>query len=115
MAAVHAERLCPEAVFIPPDFIRYRAVSRAVREIFLRHTDLVEPLSLDEAYLDVTENNTGLSTATRVARTIREQIWEELNLTASAGVAPCADRRRRTVGSSRSRTVAAVLTSSALG
>jgi DNA polymerase IV len=88
MAAVHAERLCPEAVFVPPDFIRYRAVSRAVREIFLRHTDLVEPLSLDEAYLDVTENKTGLPTATRVARTIREQIWEELNLTASAGVAP---------------------------
>jgi DNA polymerase-4 len=60
MAATHAERLCPEAVFIPPDFTRYRATSRAVREIFLRHTDLVEPLSLDEAYLDVTENKTGL-------------------------------------------------------
>jgi DNA polymerase-4 len=88
MAAVHAERLCPEAVFVPPDFIRYRAVSRAVREIFLRHTDLVEPLSLDEAYLDVTENKTGLPTATRVARTIREQILAELSLTASAGVAP---------------------------
>jgi len=88
MPAIHAERLCPEAVFIAPDFPRYRAVSRLVREIFERHTDLIEPLSLDEAYLDVTENKTGLSTATRVARTIREQIRSELNLTASAGVAP---------------------------
>src|ERR1700720_2255476 len=60
MAATHAERLCPEAVFIPPDFTRYRAASRAVREIFLRHTDLIEPLSLDEAYLDVTETRPGL-------------------------------------------------------
>jgi DNA polymerase-4 len=88
MPAIRAERLCPDAIFIPPDFTRYRAVSRAVREIFLRHTDLVEPLSLDEAYLDVTENKTGLPTATRVARVIRERIREELNLTASAGVAP---------------------------
>ena len=88
MAASNAERLCPEAVFVPPDFTRYRAVSRAVREIFLRHTDLIEPLSLDEAYLDVTENKTGLATATKVASTIRQQIHEELNLTASAGVAP---------------------------
>jgi DNA polymerase-4 len=88
MPAVRAERLCPDAVFLPPDFPRYRAVSREVREIFKRHTDLVEPLSLDEAYLDVTENKTGLPTATRVARAIREQIREELNLRASAGVAP---------------------------
>jgi DNA polymerase-4 len=88
MAATYAERLCPEAVFIPPDFTRYRAASRAVREIFLRHTDLIEPLSLDEAYLDVTENKTGLATATKVASTIRQQIREELDLTASAGVAP---------------------------
>jgi DNA polymerase-4 len=88
MPAVHAERLCPDAVFVPPDFPRYRAVSRLVREIFKSHTDLVEPLSLDEAYLDVTENKTGLPTATRVASAIRKQIREELNLTASAGVAP---------------------------
>src|SRR5271170_7259261 len=88
MPAVTAERLCPQAIFIPPDFTRYRAVSRLTREIFRRHTDLVEPLSLDEAYLDVTENKAALPTATRVARTIREQIREELNLTASAGVAP---------------------------
>jgi DNA polymerase-4 len=88
MPAVTAEHLCPDAVFVPPDFVRYKAVSQAVREIFLRHTDLVEPLSLDEAYLDVTENKLGLPTATRVAKMIREQIREELNLTASAGVAP---------------------------
>jgi DNA polymerase IV len=88
MPAVQAERLCPGAVFVPPDFIRYKAVSRDVREIFKRHTDLIEPLSLDEAYLDVTENKSSLPTATLVARTIREQIRQELNLTASAGVAP---------------------------
>ena len=88
MPAVRAERLCPQAIFLPPDFPRYRAVSRQVREIFKRHTDLIEPLSLDEAYLDVSENKTGLSTATQVARAIREQIRMELSLTASAGVAP---------------------------
>jgi DNA polymerase IV len=88
MPAIRAERLCPDAVFLPPDFPRYRAVSREVREIFKCHTDLVEPLSLDEAYLDVTENKTGLPTATRVARAIRGQIRKELKLTASAGVAP---------------------------
>jgi DNA polymerase-4 len=88
MAASYAERLCPQGIFVPPDFTRYRAVSRAVRDIFLRHTDLIEPLSLDEAYLDVTENKTGLATATKVASVIRRQIGEELSLTASAGVAP---------------------------
>jgi DNA polymerase-4 len=88
MPAVRAERLCPTAVFVAPDFTRYRAVSSSVREIFKRHTDLIEPLSLDEAYLDVTENRTGLPTATLVARTVREQIRQELSLTASAGVAP---------------------------
>ena len=88
MPAVQAERLCPSAIFVAPDFARYRAVSNSVREILKRHTDLIEPLSLDEAYLDVTANKTGLSSATLVARTIREQIRQELNLTASAGVAP---------------------------
>jgi DNA polymerase-4 len=88
MPAVRAERLCPHAIFVPPDFARYKAVSLEVREIFRRHSDLIEPLSLDEAYLDVTENKTGLPTATRVARSIRLQIREELHLTASAGVAP---------------------------
>ena len=88
MPAVRAERLCPQAVFVPPDFVRYRAVSQAVREIFKRHTDLIEPLSLDEAYLDVTQNKTGLPTATKVAKAIRQQIRDELHLTASAGAAP---------------------------
>src|SRR5882672_5760639 len=76
MPTIHAERLCPDAIFVPPDFTRYRAVSNFVRGIFTRHTDLVEPLSLDEAYLDVTENKSGLATATRVARVIREQICQ---------------------------------------
>jgi len=88
MPAIRAERLCPDAVFVAPDFTRYRVVSSDVRNIFQRHTDLIEPLSLDEAYLDVTENKTGLPTATLVARAIRKQIRQELNLTASAGVAP---------------------------
>jgi len=88
MPAMRAERLCPTAIFIAPDFPRYRVVSRSVREIFKRHTGLIEPVSLDEAYLDVTENRTGLATATLVARAIRDQIRQELNLTASAGVAP---------------------------
>src|SRR5215475_15317107 len=88
MPAIRAQRLCPGAIFVPPDFPRYREVSRSVQSILGRHTDLVEPLSLDEAYLDVTENKLGLPTATLVARTIREQIRNELNLTASAGVAP---------------------------
>lgn len=84
MPAVTAERLCPHAIFVPPDFARYRAVSGACREIFLRHTDRIEPLSLDEAYLAVPEASRGLG----VAGTIRAQIREELRLTASAGVAP---------------------------
>lgn len=88
MPAVRAERLCPDAVFVPPDFVRYKAVSRQVREIFERHTELVEPLSLDEAYLDVTTTRTGLPSATATAQAIREQIREETRLTASAGVAP---------------------------
>src|ERR1700728_3684898 len=88
MPALRAERLCPEAVFVPPDFVRYRAVSRSVREIFHRYTDLIEPLSLDEAYLDVTENKNGLPPAARVAKAIRQQMRDELHLTAAAGVAP---------------------------
>ncbi len=88
MPALRAERLCPNVVFVAPDFPRYRAVSRQVREIFLRHTDLVEPLSLDEAYLDVTAPKSGLATATAVAQSIRDAIFEETSLTASAGVGP---------------------------
>jgi DNA polymerase IV len=88
MPAKRAERLCPDAIFVAPDFTRYRAVSGDVRAIFKRHTDLIEPLSLDEAYLDVTTNKMGMPTATLVARTVRGQIRQELNLTPSAGVAP---------------------------
>lgn len=88
MPAVRAERLCPQAIFVPPDFGRYKAVSRQVREIFARHTDLIEPLSLDEAYLDATITHTGLPSATATAEAIRVAIREETQLTASAGVAP---------------------------
>jgi len=88
MPAVRAERLCPQLIFVPPDFVRYKAVSRQVREIFARHTELIEPLSLDEAYLDVTTTKTGLPSATATAEAIRAAIREETQLTASAGIAP---------------------------
>ena len=88
MPAARAERLCPDAVFVAPDFTRYKAVSRQVREILLQHTALVEPLSLDEAYLDVTEPMSALPSATAIARAIRSRIRDETGLTASAGVAP---------------------------
>jgi DNA polymerase-4 len=88
MPATRAMRLCPEAVFIHPNFDKYRAVSHQIREIFERHTPLVEPLSLDEAYLDVTQELTGIPTATETAETIRREIRGETHLTASAGVAP---------------------------
>lgn len=88
MSAKRARSLCPQAKFVAPDFARYKAVSRQVREIFARHTDLIEPLSLDEAYLDVTANKQGLPSATAVAESIRAEIRAETGLTASAGVAP---------------------------
>jgi DNA polymerase-4 len=88
MPAIRAERLCPQLIFVPPDFVRYKTVSRQVREIFARHTELIEPLSLDEAYLDVTVTKTGLPSATATAEAIRAAIREETQLTASAGVAP---------------------------
>ena len=88
MPAVRAERLCPDAVFVPPDFVRYKAVSKQVRGIFERHTDLIEPLSLDEAYLDVTAPKQDLGSATAIAVSIRDAIREETQLTASAGIAP---------------------------
>jgi DNA polymerase-4 len=86
MPSARAYRLCPEAVFIRPSFDKYRAVSRRIREIFHRYTDLVEPLSLDEAYLDVTENRMGNPSATWIAQDIKRAIYEETGLTASAGV-----------------------------
>jgi DNA polymerase-4 len=88
MPARRAVALCPEATYLRPDFTKYTAVSRKLREIFLRHTPLVEPLSLDEAYLDVTNELTGIPTATEAARVIKREILEETGLTASAGVAP---------------------------
>ena len=86
MPSVTAARRCPSLVFVPPRFDVYRAVSNQIREIFSRHSDLVEPLSLDEAYLDVTLDKQGLGSAVRVAQMIRLAIREETGLTASAGV-----------------------------
>ena len=88
MPALRAERLCPDAVFVPPDFPRYKAVSRQVRGIFERHTGLIEPLSLDEAYLDVSAPRQDLGSATAIATHIRDAIRKETGLTASAGIAP---------------------------
>ena len=88
MSAYQAVRLCPQAVFIRPRFQAYKAVSIQIREIFHQYADLVEPLSLDEAYLDVTYNKKDLPSATWVAQAIRKQIYETTQLTASAGVAP---------------------------
>jgi DNA polymerase IV len=83
-----AVRLCPELVIVPPDFSKYREASHKVMEILHSATPLVEPLSLDEAYLDVTENRWGEPLATNVAKRIKQLIREQLSLTASAGVAP---------------------------
>jgi len=88
MSMAKAVRLCPSLVIVPPDFARYRAASRAVFAIFREVTPLVEPLSLDEAYLDVTENAWGEPLATHVARRMKERIRAETALTASAGAAP---------------------------
>jgi DNA polymerase IV len=87
MACSRAFRLCPDAVFIRPNFEKYRAVSRDIRRIFASYTDMIEPLSLDEAYLDVTRSHTGLF-AVKIANNIRVAIKQQLNLTASAGVGP---------------------------
>ena len=86
MPSVTARRLCPQGIFLHGNMQKYREVSRQIREIFYRATDLVEPVSVDEAYLDVTVNHYGEKSATRVARRIQRQIFEELQLTCSAGV-----------------------------
>jgi DNA polymerase-4 len=88
MSMARAVRLCPSLVIVRPDFQKYRAASNAVFSIFRDVTPLVEPLSLDEAYLDVTENAWGETLATTVARRVKARILEETRLTASAGVAP---------------------------
>lgn len=87
MPGAQAARLCPELIFVPPRFAAYKAVSLEIREIFHRFTDLVEPLSLDEAYLDVTHPKGGALPATAIARAIKSTIHAETGLTASAGVA----------------------------
>src|SRR6185369_12677942 len=88
MSMAKAVRLCPSLVIVPPAFPRYKAASTIVFNIFREVTPLVEPLSHDEAYLDVTENAWGEPIATRVAQRLKARIHEETKLTASAGVAP---------------------------
>jgi DNA polymerase IV len=86
MPSVTAKRQCPDLIFVKPRFDAYKAVSLQIREIFAEHTHLIEPLSLDEAYLDVTKNLKGIATATEIAEQIRAKIRAETSLTASAGV-----------------------------
>ncbi|GAA4362918.1 DNA polymerase IV [Hymenobacter saemangeumensis] len=86
MASTTALRKCPELVFVKPRFEVYKDISRQIRAIFAEYTPLIEPVSLDEAYLDVTHNLKGMSSATQIAREIRARIWEQTQLTASAGV-----------------------------
>jgi DNA polymerase-4 len=86
MSGMQATRLCPELIFVKPRFDRYGEISKKIRAIFLEYTDKVEPLSLDEAYLDVTENKKGNPSATLIAKEIRERIFNEIGLTASAGI-----------------------------
>jgi len=86
MPASQAVKRCPSAIFVKPRFDVYREVSHQIREIFFRYTELVEPLSLDEAYLDVTENLKGIPSGTLIARAIKQEIYIETRLIASAGV-----------------------------
>jgi DNA polymerase-4 len=86
MSGVLAAKRCPELIFVKPRFERYKEISRQIRSIFTDYTDRVEPLSLDEAYLDVTENKKGNPSASLIATEIRERIFRELGLTASAGI-----------------------------
>ncbi|MCK3881134.1 DNA polymerase IV [Streptococcus suis] len=86
MSSKEAYERCPQAIFISGNYEKYQEVGRQVREIFHRYTDLVEPMSIDEAYLDVTENKLGIGSAVKIAKLIQYDIWNELHLTASAGV-----------------------------
>lgn len=86
MSGYLAKKLCPEIIFVRPRFDRYKEISNKIRKIFHDYTDLVEPLSLDEAYLDVTQNKKGNPSATLIAQEIRQRIFEETGLTASAGI-----------------------------
>ncbi|ULO25576.1 DNA polymerase IV [Methylocystis sp. SB2] len=89
LPSVTAKRKCPELIFVPPRFEVYRAVSAQIRAIFAEHTNLIEPMSLDEAYLDVTENHHNISIATTIAELIRARIRAETGLNASAGISYC--------------------------
>lgn len=86
MSGVLAKQKCPHIIFVKPRFDRYKEISKKVRKIFYDYTDLVEPLSLDEAYLDVTKNKKGNPSASMIAQEIRNRIWDELKLRASAGI-----------------------------
>ncbi len=86
ISGVLAKKLCPDIIFVKPRFERYAEISKAIRKIFLSYTDLVEPLSLDEAYLDVTQNKKNIKSATIIAQKIREEIFFKTGLTASAGI-----------------------------
>lgn len=88
MPAAHAQRLCPDLILIRPDMDKYREVSRAIHRIFQRFTDRIEPLSLDEAFLDLTGSELLAGSATRIAMTIRNAVRREIGITISAGVAP---------------------------
>ncbi|MBM6613406.1 DNA polymerase IV [Desemzia sp. RIT804] len=86
MSSQKAYELCPKGVFIPGNFELYREISAQVREVFKRYTDMIEPLSLDEAYLDVTKNKMDIKSATIIAKRIQREVWNEVQLTCSAGV-----------------------------
>jgi DNA polymerase-4 len=89
MPATQAQRLCPEAVFVPPRMRHYSEISAQIRDVFRSFTDRIEPLSLDEAYLDVTDNKRSEPLASRLARQIKREVHERTGLIASAGVGPC--------------------------
>ena len=86
MSGIVARKNCPHLIFVKPRFERYKEISKKIRSIFYEYTDLVEPLSLDEAYLDVTENKKGNPSASLIAKEIRQRIFDELHLNASAGI-----------------------------
>ena len=85
MASQKAKRLCPDLIFVHGRMDVYKSVSRQIHEIFHDYTDIIEPLSLDEAFLDVTDNKRGISLAVDIAKEIKKRIWDNLNLIASAG------------------------------
>ena len=107
-----AKQLCPELIFVKPDFEKYKRASDIIRDIFHEYTDLVEPLSLDEAYLDITKNKFEISSALMIAEEIRQKIYQQTQLTASAGVSFISRQASATPGeyaSDRSRPLASGL------